>query len=484
MKRGLVPLAGAVAAAALLAGCAAVGPDYSRPAVVLAAQFPDAQTGSAKLVADWWTQFGDTELTRLIDKALVANADLAQAAARVEFADAQLREAGGALVPTVNAGANAGRSELGASVPSNPSGRTVKGNDFKLSLSTSFEIDFWGKLRRATEAARAQLLASVAARETVRLTVAGGVAQAWFALRSLDEQVAATRGTLKSREDSARLIGQRVKGGTGSQLEVEQADILRADAALQLRELQRQRALAQSLLGVLVGDPAFAAAEGALATVSTAPLPPAGLPSELLERRPDIRRAEELLVSANAQIGVAKAAMFPTLTLTGALGGESSALSTLLKGPAHFWSLGFGLTAPIFDGGRNAARTDQAGARQREAVGAYQAAVSSAFKEVADALANARAARESSSDVELRAAASARAQKLAQARFDAGYSGYLDLLDAQRTATAARLDVVRNRQAQLNASVDLFKALGGGFREDRKGRFGDGTSDFGGDLAA
>lgn len=458
-----------IAVAATLAGCAAVGPDYTRPAIVLPAQYPQAQAGGAQLTANWWTQFDEPELTRLIDKALAANADIAQAVARVEFADAQLREAGGALVPTVNAGGSAGRSELGASVPSNTSGRTVTGNDFKLSLSTSFEIDFWGKLRRANEAARAQLLASVAARDTVRLTVAGGVAQGWFALRSLDTQVAATRSTLKSREDSARLIGQRVKGGTGSQLEVEQADILRADAALQLRELQRQRALAQSLLGVLTGDPALAVAEGGLFRVGNltppAPLPPAGLPSDLLERRPDIRRAEELLVSANAQIGVAKAAMFPTLTLTGALGNESSALSSLLKSPAHFWSLGFGLTAPIFDGGRNAARTDQAGARQREAVGAYQAAVSTAFKEVADALANARAARESQADVLARATAASRAQKLAQARFDAGYSGYLDLLDAQRTTTAAQLDVARNRQAQLNASVDLFKALGGGWVE-------------------
>ena len=469
MKRRSLTTTITIAVAATLAGCAAVGPDYTRPAIVLPAQYPQAQDSSAQLTANWWTQFNEPELTRLIDKALAANADIAQAVARVEFADAQLREAGGALVPTVNAGGSAGRSELGASVPSNTSGRTVTGNDFKLSLSTSFEIDFWGKLRRANEAARAQLLASVAARDTVRLTVAGGVAQGWFALRSLDTQVAATRSTLKSREDSARLIGQRVKGGTGSQLEVEQADILRADAALQLRELQRQRALAQSLLGVLTGDPALAVAEGGLFRVGNltppAPLPPAGLPSDLLERRPDIRRAEELLVSANAQIGVAKAAMFPTLTLTGALGNESSALSSLLKSPAHFWSLGFGLTAPIFDGGRNAARTDQAGARQREAVGAYQAAVSTAFKEVADALANARAARESQADVLARATAASRAQKLAQARFDAGYSGYLDLLDAQRTTTAAQLDVARNRQAQLNASVDLFKALGGGWIE-------------------
>ena len=462
MKRALTVLA----AALIAAGCTTVGPDYQRPATALPTQYPGAvkglETPAVLIAADWWTLYGEAELTRLVEQALATNADIAQAVARVEQAQGQLREADGALVPTVNAGANASRAELGASVPSNTSGRTVKGNDLRLSLSTSFEIDFWGRLARATEAARAQLLAGTTARDTVRLTVAGAVAQAWFALRSLDAQLAATRSTLKSREDGARLLGLRLKAGSGSRLEVDQADILRADAALQGRELQRQRALAQSLLGVLTGQPGLVLDERGLATTVSG-APPAGLPSALLERRPDVQRAEALLMAANAQIGVARAAMFPTLTLTGAGGLESAALGTLLKGPAHFWSLGLGLTAPIFDGGRNAARVDQAAARQREAVGAYQGAVAAAFRDVADALANNRAAAESQADVEQRAAAAERAQTLAKARFDAGYSGYLELLDAQRTATAARLDVVRNRQALLNASVDLFKALGGGW---------------------
>ena len=459
----------ALAAAALLAGCAAVGPDYQRPAIPLPAQYPQGDGGSAVLAADWWRSYGDATLTQLVDKALAANADIAQAAARVELAEAQLREASGAQQPALGAGANAGRTQLGAAVPSNPYGVTVTGNDFKLSLSASYEIDFWGRLRRATEAARAQLLASRAARDTVRLTVAGAVAQGWFALRSLDEQALATRATLSTREAGARLAAERLKGGVGSALDAEQAEILRADAALQLRELQRQRALAQSFLGLLTADPALALPEGRLAADALPPQPPAGLPSALLERRPDIRRAEELLVAANAQIGVARAAMFPQVSLTGALGDESGALSSLLKAPARFWSAGFGLTLPLFDGGRNQARTDQAGARQREAVGAYQAAVATAFKEVADALASLSAARESQGEFVRRDAAAAHALKLARARFDAGYTGYLELLDAQRTATAAQLDVVRNRQAQLNASVDLVKALGGGW-EGRPGR--------------
>jgi multidrug efflux system outer membrane protein len=450
-------------AAIFVAGCAAVGPDYQRPAVNLPAAFPQSSEAQGSIAADWWQSYGDAELNRLVDKALAANADIAQAVSRVEFADAQLREAGGALVPTVNLGSNGGRAGTGRLVPTNTSGRNVVGNDLRLALSTSFEIDLWGKLRRANEAARAQLLASQAARDTVRLTVAGAVAQSWFALRSLDEQIVATRGTLKTREDSARLIGLRVKAGTGSRLDAEQAEILRADAAVQLRELQRQRALAATQIGLLTGDGAIEVAEATLSLPPGPPLPPPGLPSSLLTRRPDVRRAEENLVSLNAQVGVARAAMFPTLSLTATLGQESSALGSLLDGPARLWSIGYGLTLPLFDGGRNAARTDQAGARQREAVGAYQAAVSTAFKEVADALSNVRAARESQEDTNLRDAAAQRALSLAKARFDAGYSGYLELLDAQRTATAARLDVVRNRQAQLNASVDLYKALGGGW---------------------
>jgi multidrug efflux system outer membrane protein len=452
-----------LSAAALLSACAAVGPDYQRPAITLPAQYPQSDVGSAALATDWWRAYGDATLTQLVEKALAANADIAQAVARVEFAEGQLREASGAQLPAVSAGANAGRAQLGVAVPSNPYGVTVTGNDFKLGLSASYEIDLWGRLRRATEAARAGLLASAAARDTVRLSVAGAVAQGWFALRSLDEQIVLTRATLATREAGARLNLERVKAGVGSALDAEQAEILRADAALQLRELQRQRALAQTLLGLLTAEPTLALPEGRLGAGPLPPLPPAGLPSALLERRPDIRSAEEALVAANAQIGVARAAMFPSLSLTGALGHESSALSTLLKSPARFWSAGFGLALPLFDGGRNQARTDQAGAKQREAVGAYQGVVASAFKEVADALASLSAARESQGEVQRRDAAASHALQLARARFDAGYTGYLELLDAQRTATAAQLDVVRNRQAQLSASVDLVKALGGGW---------------------
>lgn len=237
--------AAAALLAALLTACTTVGPDYQRPAIALPAQFPatsPADSGSVELTSDWWRLFGDAELTRLFEQALDANADIAQAAARVEQAEGQLREVGSAMLPTVNLGASAGRSEIGCGVPGNSSGRTQRGNDFRVGLSTSFEFDFWGRLRRTTEAARAQLLAGAAARDTVRLTVAGAVAQSWFALRPLDEQIAATRQTLASREAGTRLFEQRLQADVGSRLDLEQAEILRADSAVQLRELQRQRA--------------------------------------------------------------------------------------------------------------------------------------------------------------------------------------------------------------------------------------------------
>jgi len=469
--RAAAPLAAAaVSSLALLlaAGCTTLGPDHRRPAVTLPQSYGEASAAAgmpeaAPLAADWWTLFGDRTLDSLVTKALAGNGDIAQAVARVEQADALVREASGATKPTLSAGANASRARVSARSRNNPTGVAIEGNDFQASLSTSFELDFWGKLARATEAARAQLLASEAARDTVRLTVAGAVAQAWFALRSLDEQIAAQRLTLRSREDTARVMSQRLAGGASTRLDVEQAETQRADAALALRELQRQRTLAQSQLALLTGEPGLAAAEAPLAAQAVPPLPPPGLPSELLERRPDVQRAEQLLVAANAQIGIAKAAMYPSLSLTGAFGFESTELAHLLEAPSRFWSVAFGLALPIFDGGRNAARVDAAGARQREAVAAYQQAVATAFKEVADALASLRAARESEADARARSEAAAHALKLAQARFDAGYSGSLERLDVERTANAAAIEVVRNRERQLAASVDLMKALGGGW---------------------
>jgi multidrug efflux system outer membrane protein len=453
-----------VLAAALLAGCA-VGPDYQRPELQLPAQYPVAADAAAAPGADvpaqWWTLYGQPELDRLVAQALERNRDIEQAVARVEQADALARQAGAALLPRVDLAASGARARVSPlTLP--PNGGT--GNQYQLGLSASFEIDFWGRLRRTREAARAQLLASSYARDTVNLSVAALTAQAWFGLRALDEQVALTDSTLQTREEGLRLLGLRLQGGTGSQLDVEQAEGLRSASAVLLRDLRRQRSLAQTQLAVLTGQLDLALPETPLGSLPVPPQPPAGLPSTLLERRPDVRSAEQQLAAANARIGAARAEQLPTVSLTGSLGFESAELGDLLKSPSRIWSVGAGLAQPLFDGGRLAARTDQAIAVHREARGAYRGVVEDAFKDVADALASLQAAKGSQDDLARADRAAANALKLAKARYDVGYSGHLDLLDAQRTAAAAQLDLVRNRQAQLAASVDLFRALGGGWQ--------------------
>jgi multidrug efflux system outer membrane protein len=454
----LLPLLGVV----LLSACAAVGPDYERPAVNLPAQYaaPTPATPAPAVSSAWWTLFGDATLDGLVEAARRNNTDLQAAVARVEQAEALLREADALRWPSLglNGGASRQRTSERAAT-----GDGATFNTFQLAATTGFEVDFWGRLRRASEAARARVLATDYAREVVWQTVSSLVAQGYFSLRMLDEQIAVGRDTLASREESLRLLRLRLQGGAAGRLEVDQAEAERAQAALQLRELQRQRELARSQLALLTGQPDLQLVPGAVRALPVPPPPPPGLPSALLERRPDVRQAEALLASANAQIGVARAAMYPSIALTGALGSQSAELSDLLKGGARIGTLALGLDLPIFDAGRRRAQTAQAEARQREALAAYQGAVQAAFRDVGDALTNLEAARAAQADVEIAAQASERALQTAQQRYEAGYSAYLELLDAQRSANANRLRVLDNRRAQLAATVDLFKALGGGW---------------------
>ena len=467
-----VPRVAVVLGALALAGCAAVGPDYSRPQTTLPASYgqpsaaPIADAAAEPGGLDWWKRFGDPQLDTVVETALANNTDLQVAVARVEEADAVMREVGAAFLPAVSLGGTAARSQLSGDIPG---GTGLLWNNLLLSLSASYEIDFWGRVRRSSEAARAQALASRYARDVVQLSIAGLTAQTWFALRSLDEQIALTRRTLDARERGVGIVALRLEAGTASRLDLEQARGSRADAAIQLRDLQRQRSLAQTLLGRLTGQPDLSvpssADDQALTTMPVPPQPPPGLPSDLLARRPDLRQAEEQLVAANAQIGVARAAMLPTISLTGALGGQSTALAGLIDSGARIWSLGFGLSLPIFDGGRLQARSDQALARERQALAAYQGAAQSAFREVSDALIAAQAAREVEADVVARSEATARSLELSRLRYLAGYSGALEVLDAQRSTNTAELEVVRNRQTRLNAAVDLFKALSGSWTD-------------------
>lgn len=457
--------------ALLLGACAAVGPDYERPAMNLPGAYPDAPADlapAAAVPAEWWKLYGDHRLDELVAGALARNADMRIAVARIEEADANLREAGAAFLPEVDLVATPARSRI-SNQTANPIPASVPlvRNNVRLALSTAFELDFWGKLRRALEATRALALSSRYAREVVTLSLAGLTTQAYFSLRSLDAQIVVTRTTLESREEALTFVRNRARGGIASDLDVNQAELARADASIQLKDLLRQRSLIEHQLGSLTGRLDLALPSGDLPTLPMPPLPPAGLPSTLLQRRPDILQAEQQLIAVNAQIGIARAAMFPTISLTSYLGSESSGLSTLLGSGAGIWSLGFGLTLPIFDSGRYAARTQAAEARQKQAVGGYQKAVETAFREVADALTTVQQSEASEQDLQLRAKAARNALRLARLRYEAGYSAYIEVLDAQRAANEAELAFVRNRQSRLAASVDLMKALGGGWSVDQ-----------------
>ena len=466
MKPLMTGRALALIAAVLAAACTTVGPDYTRPAEALPAAFPEAKDSSPPAIGgEWWKLYADARLDELVASALARNADVRVAVARIEELDANLREAGAVLLPEIDLGATGSRQRFSSTqaVPVFPSVPIIR-NDIRLALSTSFEIDFWGRLRRTLEAARALALSTHYAKDVVSLSVAGLTAQAYFSLRSLDAQVGLARATLTSRSESLELARRRAAGGVASNLELAQAQSAQADASLQLRELERQRALVEHQLGTLTGRLDLAMPQGDLLALPVPPLPPAGLPSALLERRPDIQQAEQQLISANAQIGIARAAMFPTVTLTAFAGVQSRSLARLMDTRSEIWGPGFGVNLPIFDWGRYGARTDAAEARARQVIAAYQKAVETAFREVADALTTAQRTADAEDDLQTRAEAARNALRLAEMRYEAGYSAFLEVLDAQRTVNDAELAIVRNRQTRLSASVDLMKALGGGWK--------------------
>jgi multidrug efflux system outer membrane protein len=465
-----LPLAATVAAAVTaltLAGCA-IGPDYERPSMPLPERYNEAnglKTGAASTVpAEWWKLFGDSTLNGLIDTALKNNADLLLAVARLEESEAAAREAGAALYPRIDAGVSATHSRISQQTSSYQPGAPIYINSNKAALSTSFELDLWGKLRRGSEAARASALGSQFSRETVRLTLLGQVTQYYLALRAADAQTAVTKQTIDSRKASLKITQSRQQAGIASPLDVQQAEGSLAAAEAQLASLKQQRAVAEHQLGYLLAQPGFTLSEGDLRSMPLPPAIPADLPSTLLEKRPDVRQAEQDLIAANARIGVAKAAYFPSISLTGSLGNESRDLSNLFKSNASLWSLGVGLTQPIFDAGGIAARYDQATARQQQALLSYQKAVHNAFREVNDALSNLRNMADAESAQHKREQAAAASLKLTESRYRAGFVAYLQVLDAQRTLYDAQQSAISTRQTRLQALVDLFKAMGGGWQ--------------------
>ena len=460
MKKSLLVL--------LLAGCTTVGPDYKRPDMPLPAEFPTkgAEAG-ASVAADWWTLYGDTTLNELVASAQANNADLRFAAAQVLEAEAIMRQARAALFPELTGSFTRTRSRIGTLTQPPPvTTAPLERNDARLVASTSFEIDFWGRFGRADEAARASLLGSQIAREVVGLTIGSLTAQTYFGLRSLEAQIGALDNTIRLRRESLDIARTRANAGLTSELDVHQAQGALSDALVQRRDAGRQRALLERQLAQLSGKLDLKVAGGDLFALPVPPTPPAGLPSSLLERRPDIRAAEQTLIAANAQIGVARAARFPAVSLTAFLGGQSAAVEDIAS--SGIWGLGIGVVAPLFDAGRRAAVEDQAAARYQQQLASWQRSVEGAFREVSDALVNLEETGNSEAELRARVEAARNALELSRIRYESGYSPYLEVLDAQRTANDAEIAFVRNRQARLAFSVDLMRALGGGWNSGKQ----------------
>ncbi|MBL8480574.1 MAG: efflux transporter outer membrane subunit, partial [Rhodocyclaceae bacterium] len=379
--------AAALIAATLLAGCM-FGPDYKRPDPGLPAGYESGTAASASPAVErgWWKLFEDDTLNTLIDQALAGNANIALAAARIDQADAFAREVDSAWLPETNVNLGATRAHASAAIPGRSATAPILSNTLTGTLSTSFELDFWGKLRRAGESARAQALASRAARDIVELTLVSQVTSAYLTLRSLDAQIAVSRETGSAREEALRIVRSRADRGLSSDLDLQQALGAAAAIRAQTADLERQRAAAEHQLALLTGSLDLQVAAADLRTLPAPPLPPAGLPSALLDARPDLRQAEFQLHSANAQIGVAKGALFPTIMLSAAYGSQSPALASLFSSTSSIWNLGLALTYPIFDSGKRQARLDQATAQQKQALATYIQAVRTAFTEVRDAL--------------------------------------------------------------------------------------------------
>ena len=458
--------AGAMVLVFLLAGCA-LGPDFKVPLLNLPRSFPEPvaeTTEPLPVPANWWRLYGDATLDQLVAAGLERNADVELAAARVEEAEAVVRESNATFLPQIDVNAAAGRSRSSTRTGTLPSTAEGTRNNFLLSANTSFELDFWGRLRRIREATRAQYFASRYAADVVALTLAAGITQTYFNIRSLDAQILVSEGTLTAAADSLDIARKRAQAGVVSDLDVNQADSIRAQIAAQIKDLRRSRAVAAHQLGVLTGALDLELQPGDLRKLPTPPLPPPGLPSTLLERRPDVRQAEQLFAAATAQIGASQAAEFPTFTMTGAFGAQSGELSTLFSSGGRIWSVGLGIIGPILDWGRYRARTQQAEARARQAGATYLKTAQTAFREVADALSNVSLAADTEQDLRERVEAAGNTLRLATLRYEAGYSAYIEVLDAQRTLNDAQLALVRNRQSYLAYTVDLMNALGGGWQ--------------------
>ncbi len=451
----------------LLQGCAMLGLDYQRPETGLPEQYQQEaapQASALEIPSQWWLLYEDDTLTMLIEQAFKQNTDMQLAIARIEEADALMKEIGASRLPTVDLDSAAERSrstEAGAFpvFGDNPDSK------YSWAFNAKVTLDLWGRLARAKESARANYLSTKFAKDAVTWGLSSLVANRYFAIRSLDSQLLVTKENLKVSEESLALTKRRAEGGIVSALDVHQAELVSESLKAELLELERQRALSENQLAVLVGQLSLTIAEkGSVLQLPVPPTPPAGLPSQILESRPDVQQAEQALVAENANIGIAKAALYPDISLTGSLGGESVELSDVLKSAARIWSLGLDIKLPIFNRGLNA-KVDQATAKQKQALATYRATVQTAFREVKDALVNLKQYRAREDIAKKQRDIAKNILQVSQNRYQNGYSAYIDVLDAQRSHQQATQTFVQSRQDVLTATVALFKALGGGWQQ-------------------
>jgi multidrug efflux system outer membrane protein len=481
------PRFASVLAALLLSACAA--PAFHQPAVSTPAAFKEAQVTPAaspdvvRSAADgttwktaqpaenqprgeWWKAFNDARLDSLIAQATASNQNLSVAAARVKEARAIAGIAEADRIPQVGLGVGAQRAQsapLEAGVT--PGSRISPVTSYRASLSASYEVDLFGRVSSNVAAARGDAAASEATYRSVLLSLQADVAQTYFRLRSLDAEIATVNQTVRLREESVRVTGRRFELGDIGEFDLSRAKTELATSRAEAIGLQRQRANAEHALAVLLGQPAsnFGAASDPLEATASLPLIPAGLPSALLERRPDIAGAQRTMEAANARIGVARSAMFPALSIGADGGGVGSSFADVFKWSSRSWLLGAALSMPLIDGGRNRSNVVRSEAALEEAVGSYRQSVLSAFAEVEDNLAGLRVLAGQGAEIEQAVLSARRSADLAQKLYDAGRSGYLELLDAQRNLATVERNAVQLRGDRAITTVALIRALGGGW---------------------
>ena len=446
----------------MLQGCS-FAPEYKRPEMALPEAY-GAHQAAVPAQERWWKVFNDPVLDKLEDEALAANLDLLAAAQRIEESRARLRIATGEQLPSVGIEGSRNRtrsSQLGSfPLPQD----FVETNDHRLVLQFSWELDFWGKFRNATAAAKQELVATEAGRDAVRSTRVSDVAHAYFALLALDSRLETVTRTRDGRAEALKIQKMRWDAGAISELDYRQveSDLRNTEALVPIIRFSRfqQEGVLAVLLGRSPREIFDAKVERGISVVPDIVEVPEGMPSDLLLRRPDLRQAEAELQAANYRIGVARAAYFPSISLTGYYGGESQALGDLFKAQARTWQIAGGLVQPLFAGGQIAGGVDLANAQTREAELAYRKAVANAFREVRDAIAAQSERREAYLAQREREHSFSRTYELARLRYRNGAIGLLDALDAERNLLSARLDAIDAERDRRNAIVDLYTALG------------------------